>query len=132
VTTAIICTVLLGVLVFGLGLAVSLTRGRTKTLFAYKAAPTDPLHKLVRAHGDATGYAPMLAVLALLVGSGEPATWALWAMGIGTASRYVHALGTLTCRSLDTINPLRFAGALGTYLCGLALCVAALGVKRPV
>lgn len=124
-TTAIMCTALLGLLVFGLGLAVSLTRGQTGTNFGYNPDPADRMYKLVRAHGNATEYAPMLAVLMLLVGARDPATWALWVMGIVTASRYLHAAGMIFPPTLARPHPLRFIGALGTYLGGLALCVAA-------
>jgi len=50
---AIVCTALLGLLVFGLGLAVSLTRGATRTNFGFTPDPTDRLYKRVRAHGNA-------------------------------------------------------------------------------
>lgn len=123
--TAIICTALLGLLVFGLGLAVSLMRGRTGVDFGYKADPRDPLYKLVRAHGNATEYAPMLAILFLVVGSRDPSTWVLWTIGVATASRYLHAAGMIIAPTIDKPEPLRFLGALGTYVCGLALCVAA-------
>ena len=124
-TTAIICTALLGVLVFGLGFAVSLMRGRTGVNFGYTANPTDPFYKLMRAHGNTTEYAPTLAILFLLVGSRNPSTWVLWVMGIATLSRYLIALGLILAPSLDKSEPLRFLGALGTYVCGMALCVAA-------
>jgi len=123
--TAITCTALLGLLVFGLGLAVSLTRGRTGTISGSAADPADPLHKMVRAHGNATEYAAMLSVLILLIGSREPTTWVLWTMWIAVASRYLHAAGMIFCSTLAQPHPLRFVGALGTYLAGLALCVAA-------
>ena len=124
-TTAIVCTALLGLLVFGLGLGVSLTRGRTGTNFGYNPDPTDPMYKMVRAHGNATEYAPMLAVLMLLIGARDPSMWVLWVMGIVTASRYLHAAGLIFCPTLAQPHPLRFIGAIGTYLGGLALCVAA-------
>ncbi len=54
----------------------------------------------------------------------NPANWVLWVGGIATASRYLHAAGMLMGPSLDQVQPLRFVGALGTYLGGLALCVA--------
>ena len=124
-TIAIICTALLGALIFGLGFVVSWMRGRTGVNFGYTPNPTDRLYKWVRAHGNTTEYAPMLAVLILLVGSREPSTWALWMMGIATASRYLHTLGLILAPSLDRPEPLRFLGALGTYLCGLGLCASA-------
>jgi len=41
-----------------------------------------------------------------------------------TALRYVHAAGMIAFPTLDKPNPLRFIGALGTYVGVLALCVA--------
>ena len=123
--TAMLCTGLLGLLVFGLGFAVSLTRGKTETIIGTSSDPTDRLYKLVRAHGNATEYAPILAVLmVVLTMGGEPATWVVWVMIAVTASRYVHAAGMITTPDLSKPHPLRFIGALGTYVGGLALCVA--------
>ena len=67
-----------------------------------------------------------VAVLMLIVGSRDPAAWMVWTMVAATVSRYLHAAGMITCVSLAKPHPLRFAGALGTYVCGLALVVAAL------
>ena len=125
-SVAVLCAALLGLLVFGLGFAVSMLRGRTDTPIGYASDPTNALHKLVRAHGNTTEYAAMLAVLFLLVGARSPATWELWAMGITTASRYLIAIGLAISPTLEKPHPLRFIGALGTYLGGLALCVALL------
>jgi uncharacterized membrane protein YecN with MAPEG domain len=125
-TTALVCIALLGLLLFGLGFSVSLTRGRTKTLVGSSDDPVDPLHKLVRAHGNTAEYAAMLAILIFLVGTRSPATWALWCMGIATACRYSLALGLILSPSLDSPHPLRFVGALGTYLAGFGLCAALL------
>ena len=132
-TVALLCTALLGILLFGLGLGVSLTRGRTDTVIGHSADPTDRLHKIVRAHGNTAEYAPMLAVLMLVAGAREPATWVLWTMGVATASRYLLALGILSSRSLAQPHPLRFLGALGTYVAGFALCAALLfgGSSQP-
>jgi uncharacterized membrane protein YecN with MAPEG domain len=123
---AVISIALLGLLVFGLGLRVSLMRGSTQTVIGHGTDPTDPLHKMVRAHANATEYAPMLAVLMLIVGSRDPAAWMVWIMVAATVSRYLHAAGMITCATLARPNPLRFAGALGTYVFGLALVVATL------
>ncbi len=46
-------------------------------------------------------------------------------MGIVTACRYSIAIGILMNPTLDKPQPLRFIGALGTYLGGIALVVAA-------
>ena len=122
---AIVCTALLGLLVFGLGLAVSLTRGATRTNFGFTPDPTDRLYKRVRAHGNAAEYSPMLAILMLLIGARQPAAWMVWTFIAATAFRYLHAAGMLVCPSLDQPHPLRFVGALGTYVAGLVLVVAA-------
>ncbi len=124
-TTAIICTVLLGLLLFAMGLAVSLTRGSTKINYGYPDDPAHILHRLCRAHGNAAEYGAMFAVLMLFVGLRDPAAWMLWVMWICVAARYVHALGMLA-GPLDQVQPLRFAGSLVTYLGGFVLCVAAL------
>ena len=123
--TAIICSALLGLLVFGLGMAVSSTRGATDKVIGFDPDPRDRLHKIVRAHANTTEYAPMLAVLMLLVGTREPANWVLGTMWVAVASRYSLALGLIFSSTLEKPHPLRFVGALGTYLAGIALCVAA-------
>lgn len=122
-STAIICTMLLGILVFGLGLLVSLGRGQTNTNIGHSTDPTDPLHKRVRAHANACEYAPMLAVLMLFIGSREPSLWVEWTMVLATVARYLHAGGMIFPATLDKPNPMRFAGALLTYVAGLVLCV---------
>jgi len=123
---ALVCISLLGLLVFGLGFAISTIRGRTETLTGSSGDPGDTLHKLVRAHGNTTEYAAMLAILMYAVGSISPATWVLWCMGIATASRYLIAIGLVLSPSMESPHPLRFVGALGTYLAGFGLCVALL------
>jgi uncharacterized membrane protein YecN with MAPEG domain len=123
---ALVCTALLGLLVFGLGLGVSMRRGSSKTNFGYVPDPTDPLYKMVRAHGNAAEYAPMLAVLMLAVAARQPATWMVWTFVAATVSRYLHAAGMIMCPTLDAPHPLRFVGALGTYVTGLALVAAVL------
>jgi hypothetical protein len=67
----------------------------------------------------------MLAVLMLLIGGHNPVSWILWVMWIATASRYLHAAGMIFSPTLAQPHPLRFAGALGTYVCGLILSVVA-------
>jgi uncharacterized membrane protein YecN with MAPEG domain len=123
---AAICTALLGLLVFGLGLMVSLNRGRSKTNFGYQIDPTDPLYKAVRAHGNAAEYAPMMALLILYLGTRSPGGWLTALFIVAVASRYLHAAGMIRCESLDRPDPLRFAGALGTYVTGLILAITAL------
>lgn len=123
---AVICVALLGLLLFGLGLLVSLSRGKYKVLIDYPLDPADPMHKRVRAHGNTAEYAPFLAILFLYHGAQQPASWVLWFMAIGTAARFLIAIGLITCKTLEQPNPLRFAGALGTYVVGITLALAML------
>jgi uncharacterized membrane protein YecN with MAPEG domain len=67
----------------------------------------------------------MLAVLMLLIGAHNPASWILWVMWIATLSRYLHAAGVIFSPTLAQPHPLRFIGALLTYVCGLILSVMA-------
>ena len=125
-TVAVVCAALLGLLLFGLGLAVSLTRQRTSTSYGCPDDPTDQLYKLSRAHGNTAEYAPMMAVLMLIVGANDPPQWALWTMGLAVASRYALAIGIVSGPTMAQPHPLRFFGAAGTYATGLGLSVAAL------
>ncbi len=125
-TIAVFCTGLLGLLVFGLGLGVSMMRGSTGTNFAYAVDPTDRLYKMVRAHGNAAEYAPMLAILMLYLGAHQPGRLVMWTFVVATACRYLHALGMILAKSLDRTDPLRVVGALGTYVTGLVLVAAIL------
>jgi uncharacterized protein len=124
-TTAIVCTALLGLLLFALGLYVSAGRGAGKA-GAYPSDPADPFFKRMRAHGNTAEYAPMMAVLILLAGARNPSTWVLVVMVLAVASRYAIVAGILLSETLDKPNTLRFIGALGTYITGLVLSLAAL------
>jgi uncharacterized membrane protein YecN with MAPEG domain len=124
--TAITCTAILGILLFGLGLAVSMLRFREKRLAGHEGDPTNLLHRVVRAHGNTAEYAPFLAVLFLYLGGRNPGAMALGLMVAATACRVLLAVGLIAWPTLARPNPVRFVGALGTYLAGLALCVTLL------
>ena len=125
-TAATICIALLGLLLFGLGLAVSLTRGSTNQVVGYSADPTDRLHKLCRAHGNAAEYVPMFAIMMYVLGARGPGSWIVWTFVAATVCRYLHAAGMVFPESLARPNPMRFVGALGTYLTGITLAIALL------
>ena len=125
-TTAIICIALLAALLFVLGWNVSRIRGsRGATGDQFPTAPDDALFVAVRAHGNATEYIPTLAVLILVIGSRDPATWMLVVAAVAVLSRYLHAIGILVTGDMGKEAPLRFIGAVGTILSGVALSVAA-------
>ena len=124
--SAVVCVALLGILIIGLGFMVTVTRGNTNRLSGYKDDPEDRLYKVIRAHGNTVEYAPIVALLILYLGTTDPASWVVWTMWITTIARYLIAIGIIVSPTMDKPHPLRFIGALGTYLGGLVLCAAAL------
>ena len=126
-TTAIIGTAILAAMLLVLGLNVSRMRGVTgKTGGSH--FPSDPasgLLKAIRAHGNAAEYVPTLIVLFLLVGARSPAAVAIPLIAGATTARLVHAYGLITSPSLAMPTTSRLIGALGTYLFGIGLALAA-------
>ena len=128
-STALACTTLLGLLLFFLGLSVSILRTRASVISGYSSDPDQLLTRLIRAHGNTAEYGAFFAVpffvpwlpasasLAALVHGGRKlrAACSSW-------SRYLHGR---QCRSP---NPARAIGALGTYAFGVALCVGLLSI----
>ena len=125
--TAVVCVAILAAMIFLLGFNVSRMRGVTAQQGGSQL-PTDPASPLliaIRAHGNAIEYVPTLMVLFLLVGALAP-TWVALPLIIGaTASRVLHAYGMVTAKTLAAENNRRLAGAMGTYLFGIGLAVAA-------
>jgi uncharacterized membrane protein YecN with MAPEG domain len=127
-TTVIVCIALMGILLFLLGANVTRHRAlRGKS--GETQMPTDPADRLFiaqRAHGNASEYVPTLIGL-LIVCSALTGGWWLNALAVtAVAARTVHAFGLLTADTMDTHGPVRDAGAVFTYLSGLALGVTAL------
>ena len=127
-TVVIVCIALMGILVFVLGANVT----RHRALRGKNGGPqmsTDPTDRLfiaIRAHGNATEYVPTLVVL-LLVCSTLTDGWWLDALAVvATGARYLHAYGMLSSQTLASHGPTRDAGAMFTYLSGIALGVTAL------
>lgn len=123
---AIVCIGLLGLLVMGLGLGVSLMRGRTATFIGCKEDPADPLYKWVRAHANACEFAPMLAILIYALASTGYGRWHGFLFLAAVVVRYSHAAGMILSPTLDKGHPLRFFGALGTFVVGILLSLAAI------
>jgi uncharacterized protein len=126
-TTAIIAAAILAVLVFALGFNVSRMRGVTAKAGGSQVPtdPASPLLKAIRAHGNAAEYVPTLIVLFLVVGARSPALVAIPLIVGATAARLVHAYGMLSARTLAAESAPRLAGAMATYVFGIALAVAA-------
>jgi uncharacterized membrane protein YecN with MAPEG domain len=126
-TTAIICTAILAAMLFLLGLNVSRMRGVTAKAGGsqFPDDPASPLLIAIRAHGNAAEYIPTLILLFLLVGARSPAAVAIPLIAGATAARVVHAYGLLTAPSMAAQTRGRLAGAMGTYVFGVALATAA-------
>lgn len=126
--TALSCIGFLGLLVIGLGFGVSMVRTSTKTAIGCKDDPTDRLYKWVRAHGNACEYAPVLGLMILAIGIRGASGWMEWAAILAVISRYLHAAGMVMSPTLAAPQPLRFVGAIGTYVTGFALVIAVFNV----
>lgn len=119
-----ICVALLTLLFFGLSLAITLTRLRTKTLFGTPADPTSLLTKLVRAHGNTAEYAGLLALLILSLGAEPRSVLVTGLMVLALAARLLFVFAMLRCRSLEIFDPVRAVAVTGTYVAGLGLGMA--------
>lgn len=122
--TALACTAFLGLLVFGGGLAVSLLRFRDRVIIGSATQPNALLNRALRAHANTCEYAGVLAALFLWHGSQQPAPWVVGLIVAATACRVLLVIGLVSFARMERPNPVRFVGALGTYVTGLALCGA--------
>lgn len=120
------CVAVLGLLLFGLGLSVSIMRFRQRSLCDFADDPASLLRKLVRAHGNTAEYAPFLAVLFLFLGSRSPSTVTVSLMIVATVCRCLLVVGLVAFPTMEKPNPVRFVGAIGTYGAGIGLCLALL------
>ena len=122
-SVAYFCIGLLALLLFVLGLHVSLTRGRTKINYGAEQDPQSALYKANRAHGNTAEYAPLLALMMFILAQSPQAEWVMWTMVGATFFRYLFVAGILLPQTMDKPNAMRFFGSLGTYLCGGTLAV---------
>ncbi|MGB1906374.1 MAG: MAPEG family protein [Spongiibacter sp.] len=120
----LLCIALLGSLCIGTGFAVSLARAKTNRAAGHSTEPDDYLHKRVRAHGNTVEYTPVLMVIIYIVSQSQMTSWMLWFMVIATICRFLLVAGLILPPTMAKPNPMRFIGALGTYICGFALCAA--------
>jgi uncharacterized protein len=79
------------------------------------------LTKAIRAHGNAGEYVPLFVALFLYLHVTGAGNLLAGIAVIATLSRIFHAIGMLRIASIAERHPLRFLGALGTYLCLFAL-----------
>jgi uncharacterized membrane protein YecN with MAPEG domain len=122
----LLCSALLVILYFLLAFNVSMMRGKTRIGVGTNSEPSSPLNKAIRAHGNAAEYLPLFVAIFLyfsLVGADR---WVSWVAVTVTVCRFAHAVGMYMSKDLNRAQPLRFIGALGTYVGGIALGVALL------
>jgi hypothetical protein len=122
--TYYLCIGLLFLLLISLGMLVTVGRGKFNVLTGHSLEPEDTLNKWVRAHANTTEYVPALMVVIYILSLAPQAVWVDWFVMLVTLSRYLIALGIILPKTMSKPNPLRFAGALGTYVFGLGLCIA--------
>lgn len=123
---ALICIGLLGFLCFATAFNVSMQRGKTNVISGFDTNPEDPLYKAIRAHGNTVEYAPIMALMMFILAQAPLAGWVLWAMILGTFFRYLVVMGLLVPHTMAKPNPMRFIGALGTFITGFMLVAAML------
>lgn len=121
---ALYCTAALGMLLFLLGLAVSIFRFRTGTGSGPSAERNSMLNRLIRAHANTAEFAPFLAVIFLYFGWRGPSDLVVNLIIAATFCCFLLVIGLIAWPSLGRPNSARFVGALGTYLVGTALCAA--------
>ncbi|NML34185.1 MAPEG family protein [Paraburkholderia antibiotica] len=125
-SVALACVAVLGLLLFGLGLSVSMMRFRERVTSGCAEDPANLLHKLVRAHGNTTEYAPFFALLFLYLGSRSPSSATVALMVVATVCRCLLVVGLVAWPTMARPNPARFIGAVGTYAAGIGLCLGLL------
>jgi hypothetical protein len=122
----LLCAGVLVFFYFALSFRVSIERRRSHVGIGVHGAGTSPLDKAVRAQGNAAEYVPLFVLLFLYFNSVPSAAWLQWLALAVTACRLAHAAGMLLSADLNRPHPLRFVGALGTYIGGLLFGIALL------
>jgi len=129
--TVLLACAVLALLLFGLGVLISILRFRTGILSGGDTRRPDALiNRAIRAHGNTAEFAPMLGLLFLAHGLKQPqlAPTVQALIIAATGCRLLLVVGLLAWPTMTRPNPARFVGALGTYLTGTALAVALLVV----
>jgi uncharacterized membrane protein YecN with MAPEG domain len=114
----LLCAGILVLLYAGLSNNVSRMRLRMQKLSDVTEAE---MTKAIRAHGNASEYVPLFVTLFLYLNLIQAGTVFVVIAVIATLSRIIHAAGMFLIANVTERHPLRFFGALGTYLCLFAL-----------
>lgn len=127
-TIVVACSAAIALLVAALGAWVTIVRLRTNVMYHGKEmAPSSQIAKAVRAHGNASEYGGMLIGLFILTGlvyrASPIETWVSALIALISISRYLGAIGFLTCATLEKIHPLKAFAAVVTYAGTVALAI---------
>lgn len=127
-TIVIACAAAMALLVAALGAWVTTVRLRTNVMYhGERMDPSSQIAKAVRAHGNAAEYGGMLIGLFILTDlvyrAGPMETWVSALIVLVTVSRYVGAIGFLTCTTLEKIHPFKAFAAVVTYGGTIALTI---------
>ena len=119
----VLCSGLMALLYAALSVNVSVTRLRKQK---DSSITEEQLTKAIRAHGNASEYIPLFIASFLFLGiSGSSPALAIVAV-LATVSRLAHAAGMFRIANVSERHPLRYYGAIGTYVCLFAIAVAVL------
>lgn len=120
------CAAMLGLLLFGLGFAVSVERGKANQLRGIPGDETTLLYRLIRAHGNAAEYVPLIAAFALYFAATGGSPLISWVIVGLTIARFLHATALIVRPNMNQFNMLRFVGGMGTYIGGFMLSILAI------
>ena len=116
--TVVLCVALLVIFYGALSLNVSRVRRKRRS---DPTVPEAALTKAIRAHGNAAEYIPLFACGLLYLNSVAPSPFVVGLAVAVVVCRLMHAAGMLLIPTVNEQHPLRFIGALGTYICLFAL-----------
>ena len=120
---AVLCVAILVLFYGALSLNVSRVRRKRRSDPGITEAA---LTKAIRAHGNASEYIPLFAAGLLYLDTTSPGLFVSVLSVAVLVCRLFHAAGTLLLPPAEERHPLKFVGAVGTYLCLFALGVALL------
>jgi len=120
----LVCSAVLMILYSVLSFNVS----RARVQFRDSKISPEDLNLIVRNQGNASEYIPLFVAVSIYL-SISPSNWFVSIVAItATASRVLHAIGMHLMEDLNQRHPLRFFGALGTYLSIFAFgCILLVG-----
>ena len=120
----LICIALLIFLCIALGFSVSMARSKQGVMIGNSTDPEDIVFQRIRAHGNTVEYVPILALMIYILSQAPQPAWVIWPMVLVTVCRFLIVAGLILPKSMADPNPMRFVGALGTYVFGFGLVVA--------